>query len=563
MNKIFPFTSSSLQQQQQRLPCRPGHVMGGVVPSSELELPYLYDEKEKLKIEIHKCSEIIKDLRAKIYEPKENLQNKIIDAHRQRERLRCSKKEIKEKIYRLNDQIDQLNPYEATLPVDYDKSSLKLRYIADPSECMHSMYVDQTAQEADITNFVKYFTKIDELPEIDTLIKQISQLIIQETKKTQSRMYVLGSFITLSCSRILDPIILRENAILNREILKHVNDYSVISEAALGGIFIGFGMELSAQEQRMQNQSDQAVASQLNVFSFVSKGAIPSGGSNSNLWNCYINWKEKLLLDKYCGFPIAFKVRELRYVLKENNCLFPDLQDKKLETVALILEKLGSVLKDNVFSLQNFQKEGQEVVKIGLNLKKIGSTLESNGGLFQEVQGKGQKQEADDSPKDQDKSIALTSLQKEISEGIEDFFNKQILSEDKIKIINYLKEIRFIDPEGIFYQFDQNQIKDASLKKTMANIDHSIKKIFSKEKGTSYIPMSEQISMASTFKELIAERLKNLTNLTVQKNIFDYVFNPFNYFKSFLFNNMAGGNQAPDDSQAPSNVDETKGVNFV
>merc|ERR1712154_238450 len=142
-------------------------------------------------------------------------------------------------------------------------------------------------------------------------------------KTEKHEVFLLGSFVTLSRVRAFDPIILREDAILNEELLEQKGKYSVITESVLGGVFVGFGTRISTTLENtssLKHESAKEIASSLDSFSFVSQGAIPiTEQVNFSLWDTYNSWKKKISMESNCGFPIAFKVRSLTDILLENS----------------------------------------------------------------------------------------------------------------------------------------------------------------------------------------------------------------------------------------------------
>lgn len=303
---------------QRALPCFPGYAMGGIIRTGDLEIPYLEQE--------------ISNLSNKIKTLQENRERLSHDKEKQRQLVACvyqidELKSIQEKmITKINKFIEEKKKdhfVEMMLPVDYSRSNLNYQHRSDESENMHFIIVKQQSAKSQIENFTDYLTRTHYLPTIIELIEQITQSILKQAKENQE-VCLLGSFVTLSRVRVIDPIVIREDAELDAEFKNPeiAAKYSVISESVLGGVFIGFGTRISKQQEPEQEPDQdkktiQSITSDLHTFSFVSQGAIPAT-ENFNLWDTYNSWKKKLTSDKHCGFPVAFKVRSLLDVLKEN-----------------------------------------------------------------------------------------------------------------------------------------------------------------------------------------------------------------------------------------------------
>jgi len=126
---------------------------------------------------------------------------------------------------------------------------------------------------------------------------------------------VLFSYMTLSKVRMLDSIVLHKGAALESLIKeKNIDQYSVIAQTILGGAFIGFGSRCSSEEDLGDDPSH------FQSLSFISQGAIPPE-QTFDLWSTYVKWKKQLLSAPENGFPLAYKLRPLKDILRENHII--------------------------------------------------------------------------------------------------------------------------------------------------------------------------------------------------------------------------------------------------
>jgi hypothetical protein len=309
---------------QKTLPCFPGYAMGGIIRTGELELPYL----EQQTIDLLKKIETIKtqkeSLKNASLEQKDLSQKQIIIYSHEVQRLEEMIKKIAKQIETYQKEKEESPFSETMLPIDYYQSHLDIRHRYDESENMHFVVLNKTSPQKQIEAFTNHLTNMRYLPAVVDLIDQISSSILNQTEVKNQEVCLLGSFVTLSHVRVIDPIIIRKDATLSQKFSDQetVSKYSVITESVLGGVFIGFGTRISKHSESTSKSLEdiKTTASNLTAFSFVSQGAIPDT-EQFNLWDTYNNWKKKITSDPHCGFPIAFKVRSLTDVLKENNRL--------------------------------------------------------------------------------------------------------------------------------------------------------------------------------------------------------------------------------------------------
>jgi hypothetical protein len=293
--------------------------MGGVILTSELEIPYLEQEKIEIEEQIQRITKLKTGLKNSGAQGLQ-LQAKLLALSNQEKTLKSQEQKITNKVLEFQKQEPASLSFESMLPIDYSQSDLDYRYRSDESENMHFIILKRQSTQEQIDNFADHLTQMRYLPGVIDLIKQISGTILKQTQGDQE-VCLLGSFITLPHVRVMDPIVIRKDAVLDERLMNPTQaaKYSVITEAVLGGVFIGFGSTLSkASSEDSSNKTDvQSLTSSMRLFSFVSQGAIPST-DHFNLWDTYNSWKKRLTSERHCGFPIAFKVRRLIDVMREN-----------------------------------------------------------------------------------------------------------------------------------------------------------------------------------------------------------------------------------------------------
>lgn len=165
---------------------------------------------------------------------------------------------------------------------------------------------------------------------LDDFAKRITHMLDQS-----SSVILIGSFITLSRIKRLDPIVLRESAI-SADLIANAHKYYVLAEAVLGGLFLGFGEEHRFQSTLAPATSTPASPSvgqsaaqgaMIRNVSFVAQGALANlTAEDQDLWSIYVSWRKHLMEGEHTGYPIGFKVRELAEVLRENDIQVPPTQ---------------------------------------------------------------------------------------------------------------------------------------------------------------------------------------------------------------------------------------------
>jgi hypothetical protein len=307
------------------LPAHPGYAMGGIVPRAELDLPYLHQQMGNLEIERAKVESEKVQLKALNASPEASPSvgrsldpQKAMSGYVARlEEIAIQLAQVTEKIKAAKHEQRTTPLIKAALPINHRATRVTYKPLSNDSENMHYVIISGSSgrPEALLNAFSDHLARGDSLKMVADLVKQVSGTILSMVKQDQE-VCVIGSFVTLSKVKVLDPIVIRANAILDKTMLANVEKYAVISETVLGGAFIGFGTVTKSVE-RTAEATVQTVASSINVFSFVAQGAIPKT-RGVNLWQTYEAWKETLLSQEHSGYPIAFKTRELEDVLTEN-----------------------------------------------------------------------------------------------------------------------------------------------------------------------------------------------------------------------------------------------------
>ena len=314
---VFTSGSNTLQRV---LPCHPGYAMGGIIRTGELELPYLEQQVDDLDHTIKKIEELKASILSGPQTAGMDPQKQVLIYSAQIKSKETFKRQLCEKLKAYQQEKEEAPYIEDMLPIDYSVSKLDYRYRSDESENMHFVTLKKQSTQSQISDFASHLTKMRYLPEVTDLVDQLSKSILDETRQEDQEVCLLGSFVTLSHVRVIDPIVIRQDAELGETFTQRdqAEKYSVITESVLGGVFIGFGSRVTGSREPGQGARDpREVASSLSSFSFVSQGAIPET-HHFNLWETYNSWKKKITSDTRCGFPIAFKVRKLMDVLKEN-----------------------------------------------------------------------------------------------------------------------------------------------------------------------------------------------------------------------------------------------------
>ncbi len=233
---------------------------------------------------------------------------------------------LEAKIYELFEKSLDFMNIEESLPIDRDRVKALDEPSAFASECfIHITLGRDRRDKGDIKEFIS--NHLDDIPSavpqktIDSLALQVEHIFQTKTDdQINLQVSLVASCITLNRVRTLDPITFSKNSTVSHQLKSECDNYYVLSEAVLGGVFIGLGKSL-ANGQVVGGQIDPATISRIQMCSFFSQGAIlqiKESRDKIDMWAIYSDWKESLLKDKYAGFPVRFKFRELRSILEYN-----------------------------------------------------------------------------------------------------------------------------------------------------------------------------------------------------------------------------------------------------
>jgi len=226
-------------------------------------------------------------------------------------------------------------PYEASpeemLPIDDSLSRMKTTNSSFYSEKMDHLILVQSQRKLVAEKINEFVTQLflqgaslDCFSSIalDRIVSNIEIML-----KTDSQVCVVGSWISLARSKRMDPIKFRKDAKISETLKKNASKYYVLTEVIFGGVFLGVGQYLFGSNESKEEKNSASLMSRLAVVSFISQGAVPEVGKKAgdiNLWSIYASWKHALKNDEDCGYPIAFKCRELKDILSENDVLIPE-----------------------------------------------------------------------------------------------------------------------------------------------------------------------------------------------------------------------------------------------
>lgn len=315
-------------------PAHPGYALGNIITITNLLLPYynkksatLHEELERMVTEKNEEKEHADSAK----------QQKIINKYALM--ILVVQKEIddvEKKIIKLKEESEKNdgNPFaiEESLPLDHRYVVIRSEHRSFYSERMsHVTFKSKDKLYYTIKEFVsKLFlqeasSSLLPLGVLEGMAKTIEAILVDQ----QTEVTLIGSFITLERVKKLDPMKFRDKATVSQALLDKHSKYCVLSEAVLGGVFLGLGKVISS------NPKDEDTIEKLkNVFStlsYVCQGAIPRKNGihdEVNLFGLYSQWKESLLNDPHSGYPFGFKVRYLKEILQENNIAVPELPNE-------------------------------------------------------------------------------------------------------------------------------------------------------------------------------------------------------------------------------------------
>lgn len=169
-----------------------------------------------------------------------------------------------------------------------------------------------------MNNLVKNLVK--GVPNTDTgaisseMIDNVSSLIekflikqLNECDEASIEVELYASFISLDRTRSFGPLAIRSNAVLSDKLIDNASRIYVISECLLGGIFFGLRRNIIGVAEKSSFSCK--------TLQVISKGTISNMVYN-DLDASYNNWKKSLLNNLQDGYPISFKVKNLKEIIK-------------------------------------------------------------------------------------------------------------------------------------------------------------------------------------------------------------------------------------------------------
>lgn len=305
----------------QVMPMYAGYAIGNIIKEDDLMLPILIKDKERLDRELDEQISI----KEQIDKKNKSNQDSINACNREINRIQTTLKDLTSRIEELYGKLSLFSIQE-TLPIDVNSVKVRIENNGFQSERMNHIIFDSSID--DVRSRVRSFindlflgdTRSSYLPSgtLDSVVNHIERMT-----NTQVKVSLVGSFVTLTRVRTIEPVVLRRNAIISDELLAKVDDYCVLTEAVLGAVFIAVGKSLSISKP-LSESTDKKTLSSLSTLSFISQGAIPRIGTSIEdvtVWSIYCQWKEDLK-NEHAGYPIRFKFKKLKNVLQESN-LYP------------------------------------------------------------------------------------------------------------------------------------------------------------------------------------------------------------------------------------------------
>ncbi|MCC6128251.1 MAG: hypothetical protein IT584_03520 [Chlamydiae bacterium] len=296
------------------LPCYPGYALGSVIHRSDYLFPQCFRKlqalnKEKEHLELEKAE-------AKKKKSQDELNMIIV----QLSKIEREQAQMNSEFEKLSLEIGGLNISE-TLPIDYNQTQMKQHEHSFESE--ETNFITFQSREGEhleekIRTFVLNLVHGERLTPYlasGTMNQLVERLKI--TLNECSSVTLLGSFVTTKKVKKMDPIVLRK-AGLSERLRSSAREYYVLTEAVLGGLFLGFGEDHQLDSELPINKK----VSQILVTSFISQGAISEFGQQRTLWDAFISWKNQIR-GEGTGYPVGFKVRKLAEILMENGIECP------------------------------------------------------------------------------------------------------------------------------------------------------------------------------------------------------------------------------------------------
>ncbi len=300
------------------LPCYPGYALGGVIHRSDYLFPQCFRKLQGLAKERERLG--LEKEEAKKKKSQDELNMIVV----QIAKIEREQKEMSAEFDKLSQEVGGLSISE-TLPVDYTQTQLKLHehsFESEETNFITFQSKDGERLEEKIQNFVMSLINTERLTPYLTS-GTLNQLVqrLRLTLSESSSVTLLGSFVTTKKVKKMDPIILRQ-AGLSEKLRSNAHQYYVLTEAVLGGLFLGFGEDHLFDSNLQMDER----ASKILVTSFISQGAISEFGNQRTLWDAFASWKNQIR-GEGTGYPVGFKVRKLSEILMENGIVIPHERD--------------------------------------------------------------------------------------------------------------------------------------------------------------------------------------------------------------------------------------------
>lgn len=311
----------------QPLPIYDGYGIGSTIQKDILEGPLLEGRRASFQAVLEESDSIIKALSG----PQEDSSQRLSKVSSARINLMIAEREI----ISLGKKIEELKlpevwKREEMLPIIQSRSPIETHQRSFSSERFHHIVLSKEGIKKEDPSFLR--NKITEFfsdlrlqetktsPQLD--IETISSIEknVKELIQTSGKVSLLGSFISVPRVRVMDPIILRKEAV-SKSMIQNADKYYVITETVLGAYFYGYGVCLSELAGSSPEVDKQKTMSSMLTLSYDAQGMVPQTTGKfgeQNLWDIYSSWKTHLMADRESGYPIAIKVRELTDILREN-----------------------------------------------------------------------------------------------------------------------------------------------------------------------------------------------------------------------------------------------------
>lgn len=321
------------------LPAHHGYAMGSIVHKGISLYPPLIQEMVTWEATANKCESLISNLSSKDGDhegmSRSERESKVTMMNQE-------KKRADERVAYFKARIEALPPFELgdgqqMLPIDFIATRQKSIKRAFESEQFSQRFISRDTldkRKGGVVSEVQQTLKNIKISEIgieppvsgetvENISKEIEMLVNEEKE-----VHLIGAFISLPRSNVMDPIVLRKEAV-SQELIRNAHKYLVITEVLLGAYFIGYEEMLSHSATSNTDGGKNSSSSKMlsKNCSFHAQGSIsttPISSTKDNLLDVYNNWKKRLIEDPESGYPIATKVRDLTEIMKENKINVPE-----------------------------------------------------------------------------------------------------------------------------------------------------------------------------------------------------------------------------------------------